>query len=64
MISVPPNGNTISDSLLSSPIVAGEDGAQPSGFGNFEFGIDPELDPELAMVSCLSNHCLIAERFA
>jgi 26S proteasome regulatory subunit N10 len=40
--------------LISSPIIAGEDGV-PAGFtagggSNFEFGVDPNLDPELALV--------------
>ena len=36
---------------MSSPILAGEDGAPlaPMGQG-FEFGIDPTEDPELAVV--------------
>ena len=41
-------GPLLSEVLLSSPIMAGEDGA-PMGQG-FEFGIDPTEDPELAMV--------------
>jgi len=39
---------------MTSPIVIDEDGAAPSGFagGNndFEFGVDPNIDPELALV--------------
>jgi 26S proteasome regulatory subunit N10 len=44
-------GPLLSEVLLSSPILAGEDGAPlaPMGQG-FEFGIDPTEDPELAMV--------------
>ncbi|KAJ3040531.1 hypothetical protein HK097_002540 [Rhizophlyctis rosea] len=44
------------DILLSSPIVAGEDGAPP-GFasgGGFEFGVDPNMDPELALALRIS----------
>ncbi|XP_064382965.1 26S proteasome non-ATPase regulatory subunit 4-like [Halichondria panicea] len=43
-------GPLLSEVLLSSPILAGEDGAPlaPMGQG-FEFGIDPSEDPELAM---------------
>lgn len=40
----------LSDALLSSPVIVGEDGsgaAMPSGF---EFGVDPNEDPELALV--------------
>lgn len=46
----------LSDALVSSPIIVGEDGsgAVPSGMGGFEFGVDPDVDPELALVSfCL-----------
>ncbi len=44
-------GPLLSDVLMSSPILADEDGAPlaPMGQG-FEFGIDPTEDPELAMV--------------
>lgn len=44
-------GPLLSEVLLSSPILAGEDGAPlvPMGQG-FEFGIDPMEDPELAVV--------------
>jgi 26S proteasome regulatory subunit N10 len=40
---------------MSTPIIAGEDGAtghfsSGAGGGDFEFGIDPNLDPELALV--------------
>ena len=48
----------LSDAILSSPILAGEDGVPPGGMAGgeaggsnqFEFGVDPSLDPELAMV--------------
>lgn len=40
--------------LISTPIIAGEDGGAgnfgASSGGDFEFGIDPSLDPELALV--------------
>ena len=67
MICVPPGAHLLSDALISSPILSGDrsssipdeltvagDGAIPSGSGtnNFEFGVDPSLDPELAMVRC------------
>lgn len=36
---------------MTSPIIQGEDGPPPGfGGGHFEFGVDPSLDPELAMV--------------
>ena len=52
-------GPLLSEVLLSSPILAGEDGAPlaPMGQG-FEFGIDPAEDPELAMVSPSHTHCV------
>lgn len=55
LVSVPP-GPMLSEALVHSPIVAGEDG-QPSvatgGMGGAGFGFDfnPEEDPELALVS-------------
>ncbi len=50
-------GPLLSEVLLSSPILAGEDGAPlaPMGQG-FEFGIDPSEDPELAMVRYLGTN--------
>ena len=44
----------LSDALLSSPVIVGEDGggAGMSAVG-FEFGVDPNEDPELALVSIL-----------
>ncbi|KAJ3180208.1 hypothetical protein HDU87_002085 [Geranomyces variabilis] len=56
LVSIPPGPHILSDVLLSSPIVAGEDGAPP-GFasgGGFEFGVDPNLDPELALALRIS----------
>lgn len=66
-IAVPPGQFLLSDALLSSAVLAADRGlpdelmgeAGPSGQGEgggptqFEFGVDPSLDPELAMVS---NH--------
>jgi hypothetical protein len=65
-LSVSPGLRLLSDMIVSSPILAGEDayggqgGAFESGPGeggsgggggsNFEFGVDPDMDPELAMV--------------
>ncbi|XP_067656637.1 26S proteasome non-ATPase regulatory subunit 4-like [Haliotis asinina] len=49
LVTVPP-GPMLSDALLSSPVIVGEDG---SGVGisaaGFEFGVDPNEDPELAL---------------
>ena len=47
LLSIPPGPQLISDALIGSSIV-GEDAG-----GNFEFGVDPALDPELAMVILL-----------
>ena len=57
--------------ILNSPILAGDRGIPeeamgdvPSGSagggGGFEFGVDPSLDPELAMVSL--STCAHAKR--
>ncbi|XP_071722110.1 26S proteasome non-ATPase regulatory subunit 4 homolog [Rutidosis leptorrhynchoides] len=59
-ICVPPGQNALSDVLISSPIFTG-DGEGGSGFAaaaaaaaaggvsGFDFGVDPNLDPELAL---------------
>lgn len=47
LVTVPP-GPLLSDALMSSPVVVGEDGAGAMP-GGFEFGIDPNEDPELAL---------------
>lgn len=50
LVTVPP-GPSLADALLSSPILAGEGGAVLGlGAGDFEFGVDPSADPELALV--------------
>ncbi|XP_070540131.1 26S proteasome non-ATPase regulatory subunit 4-like [Ptychodera flava] len=58
LVTVPP-GPILSDALVSSPVIVGEDGsgAVPglSGTSNeFEFGFDPSTDPELAMALRIS----------
>ena len=52
LVTVPP-GPLLSEALMSSPVVVGEDGsgAPPAGMAGFEFGIDPNEDPELALVT-------------
>jgi len=40
----------MSDVLVSSPIICGEGGIGASGAGGEGFGVDPNLDPELAEV--------------
>jgi 26S proteasome regulatory subunit N10 len=62
LVTVPPGAYLLSDMLLSSPILMGEDGAPPPGIAagmggdtsGFEFGIDPSLDPELALALRMS----------
>ena len=48
---------------MTSPIVIDEDGAAPAGFsgGNndFEFGVDPNIDPELALVRKIYNNLIL-----
>lgn len=62
---VPPGPNLLSDTIVASPILAGEGGGAPTngagaggegaaGGDNFEFGVDPNLDPELALVLRMS----------
>ncbi|KAK7109919.1 hypothetical protein V1264_013875 [Littorina saxatilis] len=47
LVTVPP-GPMLSDALLSSPVIVGEDGSG-APTGGYEFGIDPNEDPELAL---------------
>lgn len=65
MVSVPPGPHLLSDIIVSSPILAEDrgitDGVEgdvpggPSGSNqDFEFGVDPSLDPELAMALRMS----------
>ncbi|ESK86203.1 multiubiquitin chain binding protein mbp1 [Moniliophthora roreri MCA 2997] len=69
-VTVPPGPNLISDVLITSPVLSedrsasipaelgGTGGSGPSGStsnaNDFEFGVDPSLDPELAMALRLS----------
>lgn len=50
LISVP-RGSAMPEALISSPIIQGEDGTGGVGLGGagFEFGVDPNEDPELAL---------------
>eukprot|EP00064_Thunnus_orientalis_P009380 superscaffoldBa00001185_g9404 len=48
LVTVPP-GPSLADALLSSPILAGEGGSMGLGASDFEFGVDPSADPELAL---------------
>lgn len=61
---VPPGPNLLSDTIVASPLLAGEGGggaANAGGAGgdagggnDYEFGVDPNLDPELALVLRMS----------
>jgi 26S proteasome regulatory subunit N10 len=61
---IPPGPNLLSDSIVASPILAGEGGAatangggaggEGGAGGDFEFGVDPNMDPELALVLRMS----------
>lgn len=50
LVSVP-RGSQLQEALISSPIIQGEDGMGAGGLGGagFEFGVDPNEDPELAL---------------
>jgi len=56
LVTVPP-GPVLSDALVTSAVIQGEDAGMPGmegggggGFGgDFEFGVDPAADPELAL---------------
>lgn len=64
---VQPGPNLLSDTIVASPILAGETGglggaasgaeggaAASGGGGDFEFGVDPSMDPELALALRMS----------
>lgn len=59
---IPPGPNLLSDHLVSTPILAGEGGAPRGGDdtggaaepSQFEFGVDPSADPELALALRMS----------
>ena len=60
---IPPGPSLLSDTLISTPIIGGEqaprrdngvDGVPETGGGNFEFGVDPQTDPELALALQMS----------
>lgn len=67
---VPPSANLLSDSLITTPILggdgtsnagggggggaSGEGGASGGGGNDFEFGVDPSVDPELALALRMS----------
>jgi len=57
LVTIPP-GPHLSDALISSPVLQSEDGSGPnvvaSGGGGFDFGVDANEDPELAMALRIS----------
>ncbi|CAG8437054.1 10502_t:CDS:2 [Ambispora gerdemannii] len=58
LVTIPPGPHILSERLIPSPIISGEDGL-PAGFasgtgGGFDFGVDPNLDPELALALRIS----------
>lgn len=57
IVTIPPGPHILSDMLVSSPIISGEEGA-PAGFSggdnDFAFGVDPNVDPELALALRIS----------
>lgn len=67
LATVPPSANLLSDSLITTPILggdgtsnaggggaSGEGGASGGGGNDFEFGVDPSVDPELALALRMS----------
>lgn len=63
---IPPGPNLLSDSIITTPILAGEGMGGNTGMGggggeggqgggnDFEFGVDPSMDPELAIALRMS----------
>lgn len=57
LVTIPASANQLSDALMTSPIIGASgnySGGGSSGggaHGDFDFGVDPSQDPELAMVS-------------
>ncbi|KAH7399241.1 26S proteasome non-ATPase-like protein regulatory subunit 4 [Pyrenochaeta sp. MPI-SDFR-AT-0127] len=70
LATVPPSANLLSDSLVTTPILGGDGTSNPgasgsggdggggggggSGGNDFEFGVDPSVDPELALALRMS----------
>lgn len=58
LVNVPATANQLSDALMTSPIIgasgsysaASAGGGGGGAHGDFDFGVDPSQDPELAMV--------------
>uniref|UniRef100_W5MKT0 Phosphatidylinositol-4-phosphate 5-kinase, type I, alpha, b n=1 Tax=Lepisosteus oculatus TaxID=7918 RepID=W5MKT0_LEPOC len=63
LVTVPP-GPSLADALLSSPILAGEGGSMLGlGASDFEFGVDPSADPELALVRQEKRRAIVLAEF-
>ena len=61
LVVIPPSSKLLSDQLISTPILLGENASGPSGSGGmgggneeFEFGFDPAMEPELALALRMS----------
>lgn len=66
LATIPPSANLLSDSLIATPLLGGDGtsgaggaggsggDAGASGGNDFEFGVDPSVDPELALALRMS----------
>ncbi|PHH90980.1 hypothetical protein CDD83_2050 [Cordyceps sp. RAO-2017] len=61
LVVIPPSSKLLSDQLVATPILLGENASGPSGSGGmgggdeeFEFGFDPAMEPELALALRMS----------
>ncbi|UNI14974.1 proteasome regulatory particle base subunit rpn10 [Purpureocillium takamizusanense] len=61
LVVIPPSSKLLSDQLVATPILLGENASGPGGAGGsggggeeFEFGFDPALEPELALALRMS----------
>ncbi|KAF8475958.1 hypothetical protein BDZ91DRAFT_674031 [Kalaharituber pfeilii] len=64
LATIPPGPHLLSDLLITTPILSGENGVgnggsgaggeAPGDLGAFEFGVDPSVDPELALALRMS----------
>ncbi|KAF4960467.1 hypothetical protein FSARC_10467 [Fusarium sarcochroum] len=61
LVVIPPSSKLLSDQLISTPILLGENAGGSSGAGGaggsneeFEFGFDPAMEPELALALRMS----------
>jgi 26S proteasome regulatory subunit N10 len=66
LATIPPSANLLSDSLIATPLLGGDGTSGAGGAGgsggeggasggtDFEFGVDPSIDPELALALRMS----------